>query len=411
MTRIQEFLIAIVMLGLSSTAGFARNGNQSVIKPSFDCQEASTKVEHLICSDSNLALSDLILNDLYLIAKKENSNIRDEQRKWLLEERNNNCLRRKQYLIANLSLCYRNRIRELSEHITIPETLREKYTKLLLSNKMFALPSAIKEPEKRFIIQNNLNYAVTHMLGACEDNGMSVRFWDGKHLIVSNHSSSVECTGRSVHGFWDSTYCLLNNEFIPTNNDFFSCPDPYAIQEVTRLGTTYLENHVNDLIGSDKFKEGILRQILRIVSETKNPYLTGNWLYSNEIMNFVLENTNKVSTLSKPYEVAIINLLGDLIKVHDSIITNPDWENKFASYKPYHSSHYMDTSYNQVSEGFNVVPGISQERVARYIHYTYHELYHRFWYKCYKQKSTQLAYKAITKLHESLLKWNKNETR
>lgn len=362
----------------------------------------------MICSNSNLALSDYILNDLYLIAKKKNSNIRNEQRKWLIEERDKNCLRRKKYIISDLAGCYRNRIRALSDSIVIADDIKEKYAKLLLSNKTFTLPSAIEEPEKRFITQNNLNYAVNHMLGACEDNGMSVRFWDGKHLIVRNHSSSVECTGRSVHGFWDSTYCLLDNEFIPTNDGFFSCPVPYAIQEVTKLGTTYLENHVNDLIGSLKSKEGMLRKILGIVSETKNPYLTGNWLYSNETMDFVLENIDKISILSKPYEIAIINLLGDLVKVHDSIITNPDWENKFASYKPHHSNNYMDTSYNSVSDGFNIVAGISQERVAQNIHYTYHELYHRFWYKCYKQKSTQLTYKAITKLHESLLKSNKN---
>ena len=395
------FFAIFLLIGLADASP-----KKTDIKPSFDCHKAKTEAERLVCANWNLALSDLILNDLYLEAIKQTGNekIREQQKRWISEERDKKCLKRKKYLTADLSSCYRQRIRALAERIEVPQGLNEKYTKLLLSKKIVEPPSATENPAKRFIQENNLSNTVTHMLGECSATGMWLRFWDGKHLIVKNHSSSVECTGRSVHNFWDSSYCLLDGKFITTEKGFFSCPAPYATQEVISLGKTYLETHVTELLGNQKTKERFLGRFLEVVKETKNPYLSGNWLYTNETMTFVSKNLDKLSILAKSYEESIIGVLEDLMKVHDAIMSSPNWKDKFKNYRPHLSHHYADTHYNPVSEGFDVITGIEQKRITAHVHYTYHELYHRFWYKCYQQQSIKLAYKAIAGLHGVMLK-------
>lgn len=65
------------------------------VQPSFDCTKASTLIESLICSDSQLAELDLELSSSYksviaLYAGNgiDSSTLKDEQKKWLREQRN-----------------------------------------------------------------------------------------------------------------------------------------------------------------------------------------------------------------------------------------------------------------------------------------------------------------------------------
>lgn len=103
-----------------------------------------------------------------------------------------------------------------------------------------------------------------------------------------------------------------------------------------------------------------------------------------------------------PYKDAVLAIMDDLIKVHDAILADADWEERFDAYRPYESANYMDTGYNPVSEGFAEIPGIEQTRVAPQVHYTYHELYHRFWYRCYRNGSMAPAYQALSLLRQTL---------
>lgn len=60
--------------------------NQDKIQPSFDCLNASSNVEHLICSDSGLALKDVELNSAYRIKYQtavDKSKFKAEQIQWL----------------------------------------------------------------------------------------------------------------------------------------------------------------------------------------------------------------------------------------------------------------------------------------------------------------------------------------
>ena len=83
----KAFLVSLFLLSLSINS-YAKEK----IEPSFDCKKASTKVEKMICSSSELAKEDKELNELYNKYLKElqtskYSNIRDSiikgQRNWL----------------------------------------------------------------------------------------------------------------------------------------------------------------------------------------------------------------------------------------------------------------------------------------------------------------------------------------
>ena len=80
------------------------------VSPSFDCNAARTKVEHLICSDSELSRMDQSMAAQYkrkLLMSSDSTSLKLEQRKWLSNIRN-------QCLDKNcLVLRYQERIREL----------------------------------------------------------------------------------------------------------------------------------------------------------------------------------------------------------------------------------------------------------------------------------------------------------
>ena len=60
---------------------------------SFDCDKASSKVEHLICGDDELSILDEHLSIAYRDAKKyqEPKQLKLEQRKWI--KRRNSCIK------------------------------------------------------------------------------------------------------------------------------------------------------------------------------------------------------------------------------------------------------------------------------------------------------------------------------
>lgn len=72
------FLLGLSFFFLSVESGAA----------SFDCRKASTQVENLICADSALSGLDDDLERAYRTAKIGNSDVRVNQRDWLLNVRN-----------------------------------------------------------------------------------------------------------------------------------------------------------------------------------------------------------------------------------------------------------------------------------------------------------------------------------
>lgn len=55
---------------------------------SFDCRKASSQVEKLICANENLSKLDSSLGRLYNSRKKNNPSLVNEQKQWLLKDRN-----------------------------------------------------------------------------------------------------------------------------------------------------------------------------------------------------------------------------------------------------------------------------------------------------------------------------------
>lgn len=95
----------------------ASSGGDGRIQPSFDCEKAGTAIENLICSDNELAKLDLELNRDYkgVIALFEANGdpgtfVKDEQKKWLKEQRGA-CLDR-----ACLKNAYTMRLEQLSAY-------------------------------------------------------------------------------------------------------------------------------------------------------------------------------------------------------------------------------------------------------------------------------------------------------
>lgn len=76
---------------------------------SFDCRNASSQVENLICADKDLSALDNSLGELYSWRKQSNPGLINEQKQWLLKKRNacqtNACLME----------AYRNRINSLKK--------------------------------------------------------------------------------------------------------------------------------------------------------------------------------------------------------------------------------------------------------------------------------------------------------
>ena len=64
---------------------------------SFDCRNASSQAENLICADKNLSALDSSLGELYSSLKQSNPRLVNEQKQWLLKKRDacqsNACLK------------------------------------------------------------------------------------------------------------------------------------------------------------------------------------------------------------------------------------------------------------------------------------------------------------------------------
>ncbi len=83
---------------------------------SFDCGIASSKVEKLICADKDLSALDSSLGTLYSSLKQNNPSLVNEQKQWLLKDRNS-C-----QTSACLIKAYSHRIKVLQEFDNCPIT-------------------------------------------------------------------------------------------------------------------------------------------------------------------------------------------------------------------------------------------------------------------------------------------------
>ena len=89
---------------------------QVVQAASFDCKTASSNVEILICADRDLSALDSSLGTLYSSLKQSNPSLVNEQKQWLLKDRN----------ICQTSAClikaYSHRIKTFQEFNNCPKT-------------------------------------------------------------------------------------------------------------------------------------------------------------------------------------------------------------------------------------------------------------------------------------------------
>lgn len=76
---IDFFIFSCVFLLASCT--------QDTSAASFDCSKASSQVEKIICSDSEISKLDTVVGNIFNSSKKENSLLISEQKKWLKETR------------------------------------------------------------------------------------------------------------------------------------------------------------------------------------------------------------------------------------------------------------------------------------------------------------------------------------
>ena len=81
----------------------------SVSAASFDCAKASTKVEKFICSDDDLSQLDNELAKLYASVKRQSSDIVNQQKNWLRQNRDA-C-----GTVDCLKLAYKNQIAHLKK--------------------------------------------------------------------------------------------------------------------------------------------------------------------------------------------------------------------------------------------------------------------------------------------------------
>lgn len=386
------------------------------IAPSFNCLKSNTDIEQVICSNDEIALSDLIMNDLYKSSKRRTdfTTIKKAQRLWI-KKRNNWCNEDKR-LTSNMSalkLCYRERIRELadgnSENTTEISHLIPKYKNILLKHNLFKSKHTSNDVHIKFVSDLDLTSHVIHLLGDCNESTYNIEFWDGKRLKVKIYSNAIECTGRSVHYVpHTKSYCLKNNKFIQTDN-YFSCPTNYSDQEVVNLASRYLQENISNISGKAKTKRMFLYNILNTVRYSKNPYLTDGRLYSKTAMRFVADNANLIVSAAKDYQSPVIEILEDLVLIYGHIRNAENWESKIKSHEHHVPTRYLDTSYNELSAKFPPLSMGFEETIApQEIIYSYKELYFRFWARTIKQNSMSEAKNTIDTLLTAFKMHNKS---
>jgi len=97
---IKQFILVCLLLIFGSLANAA----------SFDCTKASTKIELIVCGNTELSSLDEKLGKLYSEIKSKNSEIQSEQKEWLVNTRG------KCDTVVCLSGVYRNRISQLEDY-------------------------------------------------------------------------------------------------------------------------------------------------------------------------------------------------------------------------------------------------------------------------------------------------------
>ena len=92
----REWRMPILFLFLALVA-LMFGGAQSVIAASFSCDEASTRVERLICKDKDLSYLDGRLGEIYGVLRKnlstnDRAELKRSQRNWLTDIREKRCV-------------------------------------------------------------------------------------------------------------------------------------------------------------------------------------------------------------------------------------------------------------------------------------------------------------------------------
>ena len=89
-----------------------------VCAASFSCSKAFSKIEKLICTNVELSSLDGNLGEVFASVSKNNTGLVEDQKKWLLDQRNN-CKDAK-----CLKDAYTKRIKELESAFSVCENVR-----------------------------------------------------------------------------------------------------------------------------------------------------------------------------------------------------------------------------------------------------------------------------------------------
>lgn len=405
----------------------------SPIGPSFDCANASTKVEKDICSSPLLSFLDLYLADMYKASiekyPERMEELKNTQQHWLKAARNNLCLKgdfswaaySDTYGIDGISTtdlekCYVLRIAEMDPQVCNSKKLCNKYKRLLTRfHDIPELMSSVGSGDKDFLIEYGKvfnssqpqNPLKKHILDEHADNllndlfskcftGRPYIYYNYENFFIIRDDGHTTCGGNSPDSASYERLCVQNNKVFAVNS-YWQCKNKTTARSILEALKPIIQNE-NFPKSIDSFRDYASQAYPRSTPEThlisilaEYPFLLYNHpsLYSKEAMLWINNNHPLIISAIGKYTPEALTILRDAKFMYSAITKERDWQNKLIDIVDKHKRRLLGFKVDDEHlMNTNVVGTI----------YSLHDVYVLTWARIYKYGDISKTLETIDKL-------------
>jgi uncharacterized protein len=365
--------------------------------PSFNCNNAHTKVEKLICSDDgtiskngHIKKLDLFLSDIYKQARINDSagKVRNSQRTWL--KKRAKCIggEESEDDIMCLVDLYQKRITYFfdSLNLTINDEVLNKYYRSAydsnyrpineyLEIKPNELTNKIDEKNKiRFI--NDLIYS-----NSCAENSGSI-YYQMDAFVIVKEISVFRCSGYSFSSV-NKSYCLIDGDLKPSS--YLSC---IGLGESTKNFNQAVLEKLKPL-ASSYIETSTAINIFEFIFSYPVKLFRSDVLFTDSSLAYIESNIDDILHIFSGGREKIIEFSKGLICTHESIMKNERWEKILASKR-------NNIWYGNNFDSCNMNKNKSLRNIG--IIYTHHDVYTLLWRDLYINGGMSKAYDIASKI-------------